>query len=55
MQLENLSDKELNSLHYELSQESFEIMSKGWSLIRFYEIERKMAALRREWLKRINL
>ena len=55
MDLQKLTDEELNAWHFDLSKDSFEIASKNGSLTRFYEIENQMAALRREWRRRINL
>jgi hypothetical protein len=55
MDLQKLTDEELNTWHFELSKDSFEIMSRNGSLIRFYEIENQMVALRREWLRRIKI
>jgi hypothetical protein len=55
MDLQKITDEELNTWHFELSKDSFEIMSRNGSLIRFYEIENQMVALRREWLRRIKI
>jgi hypothetical protein len=52
MDVQKLTDKELNDLHFDLSKLSFEISSKKGCLNQFYDIERKMQCLRNEFKRR---
>ena len=51
MEIKNLTNKELNALHYDLSYDAE--MLKGHNLMRFYEIQNQMQVLRNEYKRRL--